>query len=179
MSHDDPIIESARLVIRPLGLDDAPRLQAIFEAAPDHFSVVAGVEGASEESAAHEIREAAARPGREVALVSLHDGSDVGALGWWAGNPEPDVALIGLILVVPAHRGAGVAREALAALQARLAARGIARLRTAFPRRRRPIQAVVRALGFEEMSIREHTKLGIAGASVSLWEKAIRGAPGA
>ena len=172
-SPQDPIIESARLVIRPLGLDDAPRLQAVFEATPDHFTVVAGMEGASADSAAHEIREAAARPGREVALLSLRDGTDVGALGWWAAHPEPDVALLGMILVAPAHRGGGLAREALAALEARLAAQGIARLRTAFQRRRLPIQGVVKALGFQEMSIREHTKLGIAGAGISLWEKAI------
>ncbi|CAA9352832.1 MAG: hypothetical protein AVDCRST_MAG89-3229, partial [uncultured Gemmatimonadetes bacterium] len=100
-SQEDPIIESARLVIRPLGLDDAARLQALFEATPDYFAVVAGVETAAPDSAAHEIREAAAKPGREVALVSLPDGTDVGALGWWAAHPEPDVALLGMILVVP------------------------------------------------------------------------------
>lgn len=172
-SQDDPIIESARLVIRPLGLDDAARLQALFEATPDYFAVVAGVETAAPDSAAHEIREAAAKPGREVALVSLPDGTDVGALGWWAAHPEPDVALLGMILVAPEHRGGGVAREALAALEARLAAQGIRRLRTAFQRRRLRIQPVVKALGFQEMSIREHTKLGLTGASISLWEKEI------
>ena len=145
-SQEDPVIESARLVIRPLGLDDAPRLQAVFEATPDHFAVVAGQEGATPESAAHELREAAARPGREVALISLADGTDVGAMGWWAAHPEPDVALLGMILVSPAHRGTGVAREALAALEGRLAARGIRRLRTAFQRRRLAIHPVVRAL---------------------------------
>ncbi|HLL83711.1 MAG TPA: GNAT family N-acetyltransferase [Longimicrobium sp.] len=171
-SHEDPVIRSARLVIRPLGLDDAPRLQAVFEATPDHFAVVAG-QAATPESAAHELRESAARPGREVALISLADGTDAGALGWWAAHPEPDVALLGMILVAPAHRGAGVAREALSALEARLAAQGIRRLRTAFQRRRLAIHPVVKALGFAEMSIREHTRLGLAGASISLWEKAI------
>ncbi|HEX8361881.1 MAG TPA: GNAT family N-acetyltransferase [Longimicrobium sp.] len=169
-SPEDPIIRSARLVIRPLGLDDAPRLQAVFEAAPDHFTVVAGA-AASPDSAAHEIREAAARPGREVALVSLADGTDVGALGWWTAHPEPHVALLGMIVVVPAHRGGGLAREALAALEERLATQGIIQLRTAFQRHRRAILPVVKALGFREMSIREHTKLGLAGASISLWEK--------
>ncbi len=168
---EDPILRTERLVIRPLGPDDAARLQAVFDAAPDHFAAVAGVEAADPESAAHELRESAARPGREVALVSLADGPDVGALGWWAGNPEPDVALLGMIVVVPAHRGAGVAREALAAVEARLATQGMRRLRTAFARRRRAIQPVVQALGFREMGIAEHTKLGIAGAGTSLWEK--------
>ena len=171
--QEDPIIESARLVIRPLGLDDAPRLQAVFEATPDHFAVVAGMDAASADSAAHEIREAAARPGREVALISLRDGTDVGALGWWAAHPEPEVALVGMILVAPGHRGGGIAREALATLECRLAARGISRLRTAFQRRRTPMHAVVKALGFTEMSIREHSKLGLAGAGISLWEKEI------
>jgi len=170
---DDPIIHSARLVLRPLGLDDAARLQSVFDAAPDHFAAVSGVEAAGPDSAARELRESAARPGREVALVSLLDGTDVGALGWWAGHPEPDVALLGMIVILPEHRGGGVAREALSALEGRLAQGGIRRLRTAFARRLLAIHPVVRALGFEEMSIREHTKLGIAGAGVSLWEKEI------
>jgi len=174
--QDDPIITSPRLVIRPLGPDDAERLQAVFEAAPDHFTVVAGAAGPEPGSAAGEIREAAARPGREVALISLRDGGDVGAIGWWAGNPEPDVALLGMIVVVPSERGAGVAAEALGALEGWLAARGMRRLRTAFQRRRLAIHPVVRALGFAEMSIREHTSLGIGGAGISLWEKGI-GAP--
>jgi hypothetical protein len=35
------------------------------------------------------------------------------------------------------------------------------------------VHPVVRALGFQEMSIRDHQLLGLAGAGVSLWEKPV------
>ena len=77
------------------------------------------------------------------------------------------------VSVDPAHRGHGLAREALEAVEVWLAGRGIAALRTAFQRRRLPVHAVVRALGFTEMSVREHTLLGLGGAGISLWEKPV------
>jgi hypothetical protein len=33
----------------------------------------------------------------------------------------------------------------------------------------------VKALGFREMSIAEHQKLGMAGAGISLWQKPLAG----
>ena len=74
----------------------------------------------------------------------------------------------------PAHRGQGVAREALEALERHLAEQGIRQLRTAIPyQRAAAVRDLIRALGFSEMSIAEHTRMGVAGAGISLWEKAI------
>ena len=66
-------------------------------------------------------------------------------------------------MIDPAHRRQGLAREALGAVEVWLAGRGIAALRTAFQRRRLAVHPVVRALGFTEMSIREHALLGLRG----------------
>ena len=172
--QDDAVFDTPRLVVRPLRLDDAPRLQAVYEAVPDYFRVLHGVEGADAGTAAGELRQSAAQPGREAALITLRDGTDAGALGWWAGHPEPEVALLGMIVVLPGHRGQGIAREALAALEERLGTAGIKQLRTAVPyRRAAAVRDVIRAFGFAEMSIAEHTRLGVAGAGISLWSKAI------
>jgi GNAT superfamily N-acetyltransferase len=166
-------LETPRLRIHALAPADAPRLQAVFEAAADHFAALGGA-GPDPDAAERELAGCARTPGRVAALLSLADGGgDVGALGWWEGNPEEDVALLGMLIVAPAHRKAGLAREALSGLEIFLAGRGIRRLRTAFPRRRLAIHPVVRALGFREMSIAEHQKLGLAGAGTSLWEKEI------
>ena len=169
----DPI-PSARLRLEPCAPGDEARLQAVFEAAADHFQALHGAPGPAPDAAAREIAAAAAAPGREVAVIVLAEtGEDVGAVGWWRGSPEPHLALLGTLVIVPAHRGRMLGREALAALEGWLAVLGVRGLRTAFPHRRLAVRPVVQALGFREMSIAEHQKLGLAGAGTSLWEKEI------
>lgn len=167
-------IETARLVIRSLDAGDEARLQRIFQACADHFAALVGQAGPAPDAAAQELRACSATPGRQAAVLTLAEtGEDVGAVGWWAGNPQADRALLGMLMVVPAHRGQGLAREALDAVEVWLAGRGIQAMRTAFQRRRLAIHPVVRALGFREMSIRDHAALGLGGAGISLWEKPV------
>lgn len=167
-------LETDRLLLHTLERDDEARLQRVFEACGDHFLALTGKRGVDPRSAAGELAACAATPGRAVALLTLADtGEDVGAIGWWRGNPQPDRTLLGMIMIHPAHRRQGLAREALAALEVWLRGQGIAALRTAFQRRRLAVHPLVKGLGFEELSIREHTLLGMAGVGVSLWEKPI------
>lgn len=167
-------IESPRLrlcVLRPGG---EARLQAVFDAAPDWHQALG--RPADPGAAAAEVAASAREAGRAIAVVTLREtGEDVGAIGWWRERPEPGMALLGTLLVVPAHRGAGLAREALAALEEALAILGARELRTAFARRLLPLHPLVKALGFREMSIAEHQKLGMAGAGTSLWRKPLAG----
>jgi GNAT superfamily N-acetyltransferase len=165
-------IETDRLVLRTLHPGDEAALQEMFGECADHFRILSGLPGPAPDAAAGEIAGCAATPGRDVALLRLAEtGEAVGALGWWAGNPEADRALIGMIMIVPGHRRRGLAREALSGLEVWLAGQGIRGLRTAFQRRRLPVHPVVRGLGFREMSIREHTALGLGSVGISLWEK--------
>ena len=76
-----------------------------------------------------------------------------------------------MLLVVPSRRGEGIAREALGALQGWLAEQGARRLRTAVNTRDRRAAAVLPALGFQRMSIRDHAALGLNGLHLTLWEK--------
>ena len=167
-------IETARLAIRALGAGDEERLQRIFSACADHFTALTGQRAPAPDAAEQELRACGQTWGRQVAVLTRIDtGEDVGAVGWWAGNPGPDRALLGMLMIDPAHRGQGLAREALEAVEVWLGGRGIHALRTAFQRRRLPVHAIVRALGFSEMSVREHTLLGLGGAGISLWEKPV------
>lgn len=173
-SFPPPLLESPRLRLHALGPGDEARLQAVFAAAPDWHQALG--RPADPAAAAAEVAALAGAPGRAIAVLTLREtGEDVGAVGWWRERPEPGVALLGTLLVVPAQRGAGLAREALAALEAWLAEEGTRELRTAFPRRLLPLHPLVRALGFREMSIAEHQKLGMAGAGTSLWSKPLAG----
>jgi RimJ/RimL family protein N-acetyltransferase len=166
------VIDSPRLRIQPLQPGDEARLDAVFAAAPDWHAATG--RPADPAAAAHEIAGSAADAGRVIAVVSLRDsGEDVGAVGWWLHRPEAGMALLGTLLVVPPHRQEGLAREALDALEAWLAEAGVTELRTAFPRRLLPLHPLVKALGFREMSIAEHQKLGLQGAGTSLWQKAL------
>jgi GNAT superfamily N-acetyltransferase len=167
-------LETGRLVLRTLGAEGEPRLHAVFAACADHFAALTGQRGPAPGAAAAELASCAATPGREVALLTLaKTGEDVGAVGWWEANPEPDRALLGMLMIVPAHRRQGLAREALDALEVWLRGRGIVALRTAFQRRRLAVHPIVTALGFRELSVREHALLGLGGVGVSLWEKPV------
>ncbi|MBW3572697.1 MAG: GNAT family N-acetyltransferase, partial [Gemmatimonadetes bacterium] len=138
-------IETARLAIRALGAGDEDRLQRVFDACADHFAALTGQPGPARDAGAGELAASLATPGRQVALLTLlESGQEVGAVGWWAGNPAPDRALLGMLMVVPAHRGEGLAREALEGVEVWLAGRGIAALRTAFQRRRLAVHPVVK-----------------------------------
>jgi GNAT superfamily N-acetyltransferase len=170
----EPVPESPRLRLHALAPGDEARLQAVFDAAPDWHAALG--RPADPGAAAAEVAAAAAAAGRMIATVTLREtGEDVGAVGWWGEKPEAGIALLGTLLIVPAHRSGGLAREALAALEAWLAAGGTRELRTAFPRRLLPLHPLVTALGFREMSIAEHQKLGMAGAGTSLWRKPLAG----
>lgn len=169
---DTPRIETPRLTFRPLGPGDEAVLQAALAAAGDYFPALTGRMGPDPEAAAREIRTAAATPGRDVALLVPRGGGDpVGMAAWWRGHPDPDVTLLGMLLVARGHRGEGVAREALDALEGWLRERGIRRLRTAAPTRDRRSAPVLRALGFELMPVRDQAALGLGGLDLTLWEK--------
>jgi len=163
-------IQSPRLRIHALQPGDEARLEAVFAACPDWH--LATGRPADPGAAAHEIAGLATDAGRAIAVLSLEgSGEDVGAIGWWLHRPEAGMALLGTLLVVPSHRGQGLAREALGALEAWLVEAGVTELRTAFPRRLLPLHPLVKALGFREMSIAEHQKLGLQGAGTALWQK--------
>ena len=166
--------ESARLAFQPLGPGNEALLHHVFTAAGDYFLPLTGRAEPDPSAARHEIEACSTHASRAIALLtSLESGEPAGSVGWWLGNPEPDVALIGLLMLVPERRGQGLGREVIEALAERFAADGIRRLRTAVPTTHYAAHDFLRSVGFTMMSIRDHAAMGIAGTGTLLWERTI------
>lgn len=168
------LFESERLRAVAAIPEDAPELQRVFEAAGDYFVPITGHPAPDRDAAAREIGGSATVAGREVALlVRREDGEAVGALGWWERSPAPDLTLLGMILIVPSARGAGLAREVLLALERHLAARGTRRIRTGVGAHHEERKTLLRALGFSPLDERTHVSLDRGRMMIGLYEKAI------
>ena len=149
------------------------KLQEVFEAAGDYFLPLTGHPLPHPDAAGREIRECGATPGREIALLRSGTGEPVGAVGWWQGHPEPDIALLGMLMIVPAVRGQGLARAALHALEERLANQGVLRLRAGIGSGNPGAQQFALALGFRDLDDRRHVSLDAGRLMISLWEREI------
>lgn len=168
----EKILETPRLTMRTLVLDDAAALQRVFEAAGDYFLSITGRPKPDGDAAEREISSSASSPGREIALLCRRgDAEAVGAIGWWEGNPDPETALLGMLLITPDRRGQGLAREALAAVEGALAASGIRRLRTGVGAGDTAKHDLLRALGFAPLDERTHISLDRGRVMISLFEK--------
>jgi GNAT superfamily N-acetyltransferase len=166
--------ETERLAAQLLRPGSEALLQMVFTRAADYFVRVSGQPGPEPGAAEQELAACVATPGREVALLTLlDDGEPAVVLGWWRGNPEPEVALLGMLMVVPEQRGQGLAREALQGLQEWLRGQGIRRVRTAIHASAFAEHRLLRRLGFEQMSIREHSALGLGGSHLALFERPV------
>jgi ribosomal protein S18 acetylase RimI-like enzyme len=147
-------------------------LQAVFRAAGDHFTTVTGRPEPDRDAAEREVSSAGSVEGREVFLVRLRErGQAVGAIGWWEGHPEPDVALLGMLLVDSRRRREGLGREALTAVQQALRARGIRELRTGVGAGDTRRQDALRALGFAPLDERKHVSLDRGRVMIALFRK--------
>lgn len=171
-------ISTSPLQVRRLYERDAPVLQTVFAACGDHFVATTGA-APGPEAALNELRGCAATPGREAALLLAGD-EPVGALGWWSGYPEPGVALLGLLLVVPEQRRRGTARAALHALEPWLAAHDVSWLRAGVTFGDARAHAVARALGFHEMRQRTHVTVAThTRLMLTLYQKRLSAPPAA
>lgn len=156
-------------------------LQAVFEAAGDHFTTVTGQPRPATDAAERELHAASRAEGREVLLVRLREGEEpIGAVGFWERHPEPNVALLGMLLIDREQRGEGYGREALRGVEEALRARGIEEIRTGVGAGDERRQAVLTALGFEPLDQRKHVSLDRGRVMIALFQRRLDGgsAPG-
>lgn len=155
--------------------DDAEALQSVFERAGDHFLRVTGRAAPAPDAARRELASASSTPGREVALIEPTGAGHgpLGALGWWAGHPEPDLALLGMLMIVSEERRRGLAGEALRLLESRLRAAGIASLRTAIGAEDAAARAFLEAVGFVSMDQRTHVDVDSGRLRIAFFEKVL------
>ncbi|HEX6071285.1 MAG TPA: GNAT family N-acetyltransferase [Longimicrobiaceae bacterium] len=167
-----PEITTPRLVLERVAPEMEDLLQRVFVGAGDHFTTITGRPEPDPDAARREIASAEAVAGREVYLIRQAGGGEpVGAAGWWEGHPEPEVALLGMLLIVRERRGEGLAREALEAIEGTLAARGIRELRTAVGAGDAGRQAILQALGFLPQDERRHVSLDRGRVMIALFRK--------
>lgn len=176
--------EDAKVRLRLLGGGDAPDLQAVFERAGDYFVRVTGSAAPAVDAAERELGSVASTPGREVALIVVGGdpshpdpagasaaGRPVGAIGWWVGHPQPDIALLGMLMVGREDRGRGFARAALQRLEALLGGSGVARLRTAISAGDAESRRFVESLGFGSMDQRARVDVDRGRMRIAFYEK--------
>lgn len=183
-----------RVELRIAGAGDVEALQSVFEGAGDHFLRVTGRAAPAPDAARRELSSASSTAGREVALIETAGAgvagaeSDadrqpnasnsagarataVGALGWWAGHPEPDTALLGMLMIVREERGRGLGAEALRLLEGRLRDAGIDRLRTAVGAEDREASGFLEAVGFSSLDRRTHVDVDSGRLRIAFFEK--------
>lgn len=177
MTPSGPVLfETPRLRLRSLERGDEALLQEVFAAAGDYFLSITGRAAPDPDAAAREIAAAGSIAGRRVALLEpCEAGEAVGALGWWEAHPEPDTALLGMLLVVPALRGTGLGREAIAGLEGWLRSRGVRRVRTAVGAGDAARHALLVALGFVALDQRRHVSLDRGRVMLAFFEKPVAG----
>jgi ribosomal protein S18 acetylase RimI-like enzyme len=183
-----------RVELRLAAPDDVEALQSVFERVGDHFLRVTGRAAPAPDAAQRELSSASSSAGREVALIEPVEaasrgtepvengqpatrkrGGDpatpVGAIGWWAGHPEPDMALLGMLMIVQDERGRGLGAEALRLLEARLREAGIARLRTAVGAEDREASGFLEAVGFSSIDERTHVDVDSGRLRIAFFDK--------
>jgi GNAT superfamily N-acetyltransferase len=126
----------------------APELQACLDGCPGYFERSGGAPAAAAE-ADHLLDEAEADPQRRLYLFTLKRGGVAAALlDLCLDQPGPGTAHLGLLLVREALQGQGLGREAMAALEAALAAAGYDTLRLSVTDENREVDGFWEELGF-------------------------------
>lgn len=95
----------SNLLLVPLRVADVPRLQQVYEACADYFQLV-GRTSTPAHMAERVMLEVETTPGRHVMGITLND-ELIGLLDFRLRYPAPDVAQLGLILIVPGERNRG------------------------------------------------------------------------
>ncbi|HET7276392.1 MAG TPA: GNAT family N-acetyltransferase [Longimicrobiaceae bacterium] len=158
--------------INLLGDGDESVLQRVFTEAGDYFLSITGRAEPDPDAAEREIRACSSTPGRAIALLS-DVGTDeaVGAIGWWRGSPEPNLALLGMILIIPTARAEGRAHEAIEGLEGWLAEQGITGIRSAAGAGDTRAHTFLTSLGFAPLDERKHVSLDRGRMMIALFEK--------
>ena len=104
---------------RPVTLEDAPRVHAVYAQSPGYFELL-GAEPPTLADVESELAAAARDPDRRLELLLLGDEA-VGLLDYKLRQPEPDAAALSLVLVTEAHRHRGIGQLAVRRLEETLA----------------------------------------------------------
>ena len=168
------------LHVQPLDEADAPRLQSLFEACPDYFQRC-GLPLAADEA----LQELRSTPPPDFAWAAqwhlglVQAGSDrlIAVLQVSSEAPAPGVWHLGLLMVHPAHRGRGLARRLMAALEAWALQSGAGWLRLGVVAGNEPAERFWCGQGFRELRTRLSQGAGQPPVPVRVMVKRLSGQP--
>jgi ribosomal protein S18 acetylase RimI-like enzyme len=157
---------TARLEVTEATRATVAALQACLDGSPAYFERVEGAP-AGADAAGRLLDETEADPLRRLYLFTLRAGGLPAALlDLWLDQPEPGTAHLGLLLVRDALQGRGLGREAMAALEAGLAAAGRGLLRLSVADENREVEGFWERLGY--------AAVGRLEGGVTVYEKVLR-----
>ena len=173
-------LDGTDLLVQPLGEADAPRLQALFEACPDYFERC-GLPLAADEA----LQDLRSTPPPDFAWAAqwhlglVRPGGDglVAVLQVCSEAPAPGVWHLGLLMVHPAHRGQGLARRLVAALEAWALQSGARWLRLGVVAGNEPAERFWCRQGFRELRRRVSQGAGQPPGPVRVLLKGLSGSP--
>lgn len=112
---------------------DLPALQALFERATDYFEIATGAPPAKDEAGRAFVAGPPAKAVDDKCTVGIFhpDGSLAGVLDALVDWPEDGTWTLGMLLLEPGSRGAGLGSDVLSAFEAWGRSRGAGRIRTA------------------------------------------------
>lgn len=136
------------LVVREAEPADEPAVLALFEACDDWFTAATGLpSGPGDLQSLYYALPEGADPGGKRVLVAEAGGAVVGLVDVVLHHPRPDTAAVGLFLVAPEARRAGLGTRLARLLLERAAGRGITRVTATVPAGQPAGEGFVTALG--------------------------------
>ena len=172
LSHFGP---DGRYSTRLLQPPDLPQLQELFERGTDYFEVATGAPPAKDEASRAYVAGPPTKSLDDKRVIGIFaDESLTGVVDLLIDFPEPAVWTMGMLLLDPAHRGAGLGRAALQAVETWAVAQGAGRLRTAVVAHHGDGISFVQAAGFAEEATLADYDAGARRASVYFYSKSLR-----
>jgi len=167
----------ARYATRRLAPPDLSDLQAMFVRATDYFELATGRGPARDEAERAFVGGPPTVAVSDKLTVGIFDETDglVGVLDAVPGFPAPGTCSIGMLLLEPAARGAGLGGAVLAAFETWVATRGTGRVRTALGAQHAAGLRFLARAGYVELSRLSDYDAGAARTTIVLLEKALPG----
>lgn len=143
-----------RFATRRLAPPDLPALQALFERAADYFEIMTGAPPGPDEAERAFVGGPPSKAVSDKHTVGVFDaeGTLVGVLDAIPDFPADDTCTIGMLLLDPAVRGAGLGSAVLAHYEAWAAPLGARRFRTALVAHHAPGLRFLHRAGYAEVS---------------------------
>lgn len=163
-----------RYSARPLQPPDLPALQDLFERASDYFEVATGAPPAKDEAARAYVAGPPTKSVDDKRVIGIFAGDTlIGTIDLLVDFPAEGTWTMGMLLLDPAHRGAGLGRNALSAVETWARGQGAAGIRTAVVGHHRSGIEFLERAGYDAEERLDDYDAGARRASVHFFAKSL------